>query len=492
MLEALRIDALRARYWLPPDRSARRFALDRVHSQRLPDLVAAALADADLGPDAVVCIRSLQVAVRLEAGAREDEWAERWTAAVAGRIAAAVRKGAGADVVVYPSRSALRLDALLGALAGRIDRAWAWKQARVVDPATAERPGPLLASMAQGWLQDPRVVVPTLVAAAARAGLAPLLEALPPVAWRRLAEAARSAHGYSSVAVAPAPPESAQVVRAVHGRSRLWRELVRLAPTLARAWPAAEGGATVFSLVELALVEAHPALVADRARFDGVVEHLVRAVAARMAPPAGAAGADGRSDEPPAAEPSPAAADPVVDRVRLAQAAAKAHFEDPRAEGYTEEGGILFFLRPLALLDFPARAATDPATRHRPLDEVLHRFARRWRALAPDDPAALAFAGYPPDAPAPSEGPADDALAEWLDAEAARLTAWLSEVWVDEIPSDLTGHLCRRRARVVGERGWLTVIYSLDDVSTAVRRAGLDLDPGWLPWLGAVVKFRYE
>jgi hypothetical protein len=25
-----------------------------------------------------------------------------------------------------------------------------------------------------------------------------------------------------------------------------------------------------------------------------------------------------------------------------------------------------------------------------------------------------------------------------------------------------------------------------------VRRAGLDLDPGWIPWLGAVVRFVYE
>ena len=26
----------------------------------------------------------------------------------------------------------------------------------------------------------------------------------------------------------------------------------------------------------------------------------------------------------------------------------------------------------------------------------------------------------------------------------------------------------------------------------AVRRAGLDTDPGWVPWLGTVVMFRYE
>jgi hypothetical protein len=31
----------------------------------------------------------------------------------------------------------------------------------------------------------------------------------------------------------------------------------------------------------------------------------------------------------------------------------------------------------------------------------------------------------------------------------------------------------------------------VDQVSTVVRRAGLDLDPGYRPWLGVVVRFRY-
>ena len=33
---------------------------------------------------------------------------------------------------------------------------------------------------------------------------------------------------------------------------------------------------------------------------------------------------------------------------------------------------------------------------------------------------------------------------------------------------------------------------SLDDVSTDVRRVGLDRDPGYVPWLGVVVKFVYD
>ena len=32
----------------------------------------------------------------------------------------------------------------------------------------------------------------------------------------------------------------------------------------------------------------------------------------------------------------------------------------------------------------------------------------------------------------------------------------------------------------------------MDQVATEIRRAGLDLDPGYVPWLGVVVRFIYE
>lgn len=35
------------------------------------------------------------------------------------------------------------------------------------------------------------------------------------------------------------------------------------------------------------------------------------------------------------------------------------------------------------------------------------------------------------------------------------------------------------------------VFYALDSVNLDVRRLGLDIDPGWLPWLGKVVQFHY-
>jgi hypothetical protein len=45
---------------------------------------------------------------------------------------------------------------------------------------------------------------------------------------------------------------------------------------------------------------------------------------------------------------------------------------------------------------------------------------------------------------------------------------------------------------VVADPGWIEVHLSLDDVSTPLRRARLDLDPGWVPWLGVVLRFVYD
>ena len=61
-----------------------------------------------------------------------------------------------------------------------------------------------------------------------------------------------------------------------------------------------------------------------------------------------------------------------------------------------------------------------------------------------------------------------------------------------EEPSALLRRVCLRRARVLADPGWIAVHFSLEDVSTDIRRAGLDLDPGYVPWLGVVVRFVYD
>jgi hypothetical protein len=111
-----------------------------------------------------------------------------------------------------------------------------------------------------------------------------------------------------------------------------------------------------------------------------------------------------------------------------------------------------------------------------------------------DDPAVLAFAGLPPDAVPPSaqEAPATagerEATAETGAAIAAAIRALLGR---DEPDAALLAFVCRRPAEIVAEPGWIEVRFPLDQVSIDLRRAGLDRDPGWVPWLGVVVRFVY-
>jgi hypothetical protein len=97
--------------------------------------------------------------------------------------------------------------------------------------------------------------------------------------------------------------------------------------------------------------------------------------------------------------------------------------------------------------------------------------------LDPRDPALLAFAGLSPDhepPPRPARPPTTDAIHHALSARG--LTA---------------AQVCRRAAVIVTDPGWIEARFSLDDVDVDIRRVGLDLDPGWLPWLGVVVRFSY-
>jgi hypothetical protein len=141
----------------------------------------------------------------------------------------------------------------------------------------------------------------------------------------------------------------------------------------------------------------------------------------------------------------------------------------PAYRAFTHNAGLYFLLPAMARLDLPRHVATSP---HLP-DRVLLCVARHLR-LDPDDPI-LAPLEDPPNAP-------DDA-APWV--RALRI-------------------FCVRRARIavrslVHRTGYITTSPTHIDIAlplaradARIRKAGLDFDPGWLPWFGRVVRFHYE
>jgi hypothetical protein len=168
-----------------------------------------------------------------------------------------------------------------------------------------------------------------------------------------------------------------------------------------------------------------------------------------------------------------------------------------RARGSTAFGGLPFLLHILDELEIVPQLVEHPVLAARSGRWAVHRVGTLLVAGAPDDdPAVLAFCGLAPtvqppsrDEPLPTEGEiavlraAADEVAERLrerlsrDAESAAVTL------------DWT---CRRRGEVVADPGWIEMHLSLDDVALEIRRARLDLDPGYVPWLGVVLRIVYE
>ena len=224
----------------------------------------------------------------------------------------------------------------------------------------------------------------------------------------------------------------------------------------------------------------------------------------------------------PAAAPSPANRNrPPTGR----QPARPEHGADPPqdtiAEGWavdagaaTRWAGLLFCLHPLRpLLDpgspgGPGHIALDGRLRDLVetdgLVPLLHSLGTELTARATEagdtgppatDPALLTFCGLPFDADPPDAG-RRSAAAPYVPDLADAVVAALRQRLAGR-PLGAAGERALLRAVlprtgvILRDPGWYRIDLRLDEVSTDVRAAGLDVDPGWLPALGCIVRLRY-
>jgi hypothetical protein len=158
----------------------------------------------------------------------------------------------------------------------------------------------------------------------------------------------------------------------------------------------------------------------------------------------------------------------------------------------TDWAGLLFFLATAAEAGLPEGILSDEVLADQPLSWTLYQLARRLTPAAePTDPALFALAGLAPgdepQQPQAAEAAHLDAhAAGWAHVTAARLGR------SEHHPFDVAGQLAARTGSIMVSPGWIEVHLDLGDVDIDVRRAGLDVDPGWVPWLGVVVIFVYE
>lgn len=274
--------------------------------------------------------------------------------------------------------------------------------------------------------------------------------------------------------IAPAPPRSTRLFQeelagAAAGGDQAPSASMKEAPPVSQAPPMASAvNAEPASAPGAAAAASQPVSARGTTTVEGD-SPLPRPTAARR--PTAAVGASAASDAP----------DPLPSSV------------PQRALGRTQAGGLLFLLGLVRDLDL-ADALVEELP-GRPLRFCLHHLARCLLALADDDPALLAFCGLRPTEPSPTEGeePLTEEESARLAPMADRLIAALRARLSDQERSrrELLTWLCLRPAEIDADLGWFSVKMPSDRVETEIRRAGLDLDPGYLPFLGVVMVFLY-
>jgi len=141
----------------------------------------------------------------------------------------------------------------------------------------------------------------------------------------------------------------------------------------------------------------------------------------------------------------------------------------------TAGGGLLFLvplLDQLGLADFLGEGCASSDLPQRIFATLLRRLP-----ISDDDPLWLLCA-----LPLPLDREADDEALRWL----ARCRRHLRR----HVGIGLYSLVCRP-ARVAISATHVDVRLGLDAADLRIRRAGLDVDPGWVSWLGRVLRFHY-
>lgn len=509
------------------DRPLAAAAMNRLVDVVLEEVLDEAL-DSVVRGDELVAVRAVQVApVRITRAQDAAAWAGEIGAAVAGVVAAG-----GPDVVRYRSRTAAVLDVLRRTALGDVRREWAWRMLGLWPAAGA----PLVPDVIfQLLADDPPAIAPVLDAAGS--ALPAALDLLGPERLARLSATAWHALGSAPVTfpVRAAPNTtgpSAAVRDAATGPLGVAVRNAAAAAAPAAPQPshvaavAAGADMRTVALAALLVANADP-LAVQGGRGTAQVAALLEAVAPARAASPGTTSA-GRADD---GATSTGTADDAPDRLPPAEenpprdpappGEGSARESTPRAldrsslsgsnAATTRWAGLLFCLHLLRrLLDPAAHVPAAPGVvrdDHALLADVgvapaLHALGTQLCARAAsaawddapdrDDPALLTFCGLTPGAAAPADVQRPDEVSALADDVVTALRSRLAgRPLADLEEPQLLAAVFRRHATVVSDPGWRRVDLRLDEVSVDLRAALLDIDPGWLPVLGCVVRFGY-
>jgi len=494
----IRIERFHARYYAVTTEQS--LALDRALGTLRAGALDAVLDEA-VGPELArvwaVCIPEVTVEVTLGDGGVQA-WTETWADAVAAAVrtaldgASVTAHGASvpahgasvpahgasvpahgaswdAEVVVFATRGDALVDLVRRTALDDRRHLWAWHQSGLgTDVAAALRVEPLLVP---GVLRD---VGPELFG-----------RVLAPAELVELAGRVASAAGPAGIATgALSTSDAASTAGLAALELRVDAPLAEAVaaamaslPVEVRRWVADRGAAPVAGLEDLAVLAAltaSPHLAGDPVFLTAVATALGGSAQTPAPAPAPATGPELMPALAPSSEivPTSEDSDATVEPEAARGAAA------PEGET-TDWGGVWFLAHALHDLDLVAVSSAPE----------LALLVATFTGAPYADLSVRMLCGLSDDDPFE---PAADA-AEPDPAALATLAIWVEERvygrWEEQ--SDEPPVPWRRTASIHRHPGEIEVIFSLSDVDPVIRAAGLDLDPGWVRWLGVFVRFSY-
>ncbi len=519
-MEAINIKRLSKIYHLRPSQRDRQHLLDTALHEAVTDHLEPALSEIRIDEREEICIRLVQVHLSFRPDLSQAETVRHWSNVITRQIRRELDQGSP-NVVRYQSR----FHALLGFAVdiGRRDLkcCWAWNQLGLTNigiGASLAQAGTQLVNALQ---REPGAVFNILVELAAQQRLIDCLGELSGDDTVRLLDHLMSEAGVDrhwlqpATATLPAVTAAESFPSGTEPESSLIFSQLRDHPVrvsklasvvVPRRW-------AILILLEreplffrrpVEIVSAALAMIEKRllAILSDADAGEVNGWSERKVDVDGKSGSTiSRIDGVAAAATATAA---TVESVKSQPTAGDREFVEAPDTAITSEFAGLFLLLPMLAevdehdsgISLIETMAADTALQDRSLAWILYHLTRCWLSIPATDPGLRAFCGIQLDSDWP--WPADDCE---LPSETQRLSGYAQEIEAKillrfahrkEDGQQLIASLCRRHARLLIQRGWLELVFSFEQVDTDIRRAGLDLDPGYVRWLGKVVKIRYD
>jgi hypothetical protein len=458
------------------------------------------------------CVRRVTVPLVLDFDRPAVALEEQWAQAVIDAIGAAIDHPS-AEVVHYRRRVDALRDLLLSTARCSTERQWAWRQVGLLVAADASPATDPQTTVRGALRRFPRDALYALLSAIRDAGLVAVHRLLGAEGWEEAATLVCAVNGWSTPSplrsvAAPVPSgraavrptdiarpssddprePSAPAPAAASASAMSLAETVVARSTLCatlRGAPIRPHAHTIWNWAILAAAESDPSIL-TRPNSAEVLDAIAALIIEQFAAHTPTTGLHG-AVSPPATARNEASRTTPPDTLGGAE-----HVDIPKPAGIeTDWAGMLFLLNTAADADIPDAILNDDVLAGRPLIQILSAVATHIAPAANDDPAVLSFSGQ-------LAGPGrftalTDHEAERVAAHAQRwITTTLARIdEPDTDHDDLLARIVARHGVIQAEPGWIEVHLDLADVDVDVRIAGLDVDPDWVPWLGAVVRFCY-